>query len=180
MSRNIEIKARCADPERCRILAERFSDKGPEVLHQIDTFFYCNEGRLKLREFGAEGGAGELIHYDRDAGTAPTESRYIITPIEKTDLLKESLARALGIRAVVKKVREVYIAGRTRIHIDEVESLGVFLELEVVLIDGEDPERGMEDAHQLMQALEIDKDSLLESAYVDLLEKALGFSDETR
>ena len=58
MARNIEIKARCNDPERCRKLAARFSDKGPEILHQADTFFYCNDGRLKLREFGD--GTGEL------------------------------------------------------------------------------------------------------------------------
>ncbi|MFH1754099.1 MAG: class IV adenylate cyclase [Candidatus Latescibacterota bacterium] len=175
MARNVEIKARCGDPARCRKLAERFSDKGPEILQQVDTFFYCNEGRLKLREF--EDGTGELIHYLRDAGTAPTESRYIITPIAKPDLLKESLSRALGVRASVRKRREVYFSGRTRIHIDEVEALGTFVELEVVLIDGELQASGMDDAYQLMKALEIQKDDLVDASYVDLLEENLGLGD---
>ncbi|MBU1700258.1 MAG: class IV adenylate cyclase [Candidatus Eisenbacteria bacterium] len=175
MARNVEIKARCVDPARCRQLAERFSDKGPEILSQVDTFFYCNEGRLKLREF--EDGTGELIHYHRDDDTAPSESRYVITPIGKPNLLKEALSRALGVRAIVKKRREVYISGRTRIHIDEVESLGTFVELEVVLIDDELQTSGMEDAYQLMKVLEIHKDDLLDGSYVDLLEETSGFGD---
>ena len=41
------------------------------------------------------------------------------------------LTAALGVRGQVIKTRTLYIAGQTRIHIDQVQGLGDFLELEV-------------------------------------------------
>ena len=72
---------------------------------------------------------------------------------------------------MVRKKRTVYLAGRTRIHFDEVEGLGKFIELEVVLRDGEDAASGSAIAEDLMTKLGINKSDLIEQAYVDLLEK---------
>ena len=62
------------------------------------------------------------------------------------------------------------MAGRTRIHLDRVEDLGHFLELEVVMTDGEPAEAGVAIAHALLAKLGIAPDQLIERAYVDLLD----------
>ena len=66
----------------------------------------------------------------------------------------------------------LYLAGRTRIHLDAVEGLGEFLELEVVLRDGESAEDGVAEARRIMAALGIGPGHLVEGAYVDHLGRA--------
>ena len=88
--------------------------------------------------------------------------------------LREILEDAYGVRAVIKKVRYVFLVGRTRIHIDTVENLGEFLELEVALGDSEDASPGEEEARALMQELGVDEQSLVDWAYVDLIENRVG------
>ena len=169
MARNVEIKARARNFERQVRLAEVIETGGVQRLVQEDTFFLVPAGRLKLREFGD--GSGELIQYERSDSVAPSESHYVCAQAEKPAMLKEALSRALGVRAVVRKKRTVYLVGRTRVHLDRVEGLGDFLELEVVLRPGEDPARGVEIAEELMAQLEIDRQDLVEPAYVHLLEE---------
>ena len=83
--------------------------------------------------------------------------------------LRQVLAKALGIRAVVRKRRAVYFVGQTRIHLDRVEGLGVFIELEVVLDSDQDIRHGAAVVEDLMLKLEIEKEDLVPAAYVDLL-----------
>ena len=72
-------------------------------------------------------------------------------------------------RRRVVKHRTLLLAGRTRIHLDRVQDLGEFLELEVVLRDGEEAGDGVAEARMLMQRLGIRPDQLIECAYLDLL-----------
>ena len=69
----------------------------------------------------------------------------------------------------MRKHRTLYLVGRTRVHLDRVESLGHFLELEVVLAEGESPDAGVKEARVLMTALGLGDEQLVEGAYVDLL-----------
>jgi predicted adenylyl cyclase CyaB len=170
MARNIEIKAKAGDFQRQMSIAAHLAGDEPQRLTQTDTFFAVPHGRLKLREFGD--GTGELIHYHRANKLEPTACEYVIHPVSRPAGLKDTLTNALGVRAVVKKKRIVYMVGRTRVHLDDVEDLGQFLELEVVLEDGEDAARGAAIADDLMARLEIDPGDLIEQAYVDLLEEA--------
>jgi len=80
------------------------------------------------------------------------------------------LELAYGIRGVVKKTRYLYMAGQTRIHLDEVEGLGHFMELEVVMHAGQSDADGQEIAEKLRVKLGVEKADLLEGAYMDLLE----------
>jgi adenylate cyclase class IV len=166
-SRNVEIKARLRDRERLRTVARSLASASPIVLRQVDTFFHVPSGRLKLRAF--EDGSGELIQYDRPDTTGPKESRYRLVPVQRAEELRLALATALGVSVVVRKTREVFIAGQTRIHVDEVEGLGSFVELEVVLR----PEQGVGDgeviASDLMQRLGMTDGDLEGGAYADLL-----------
>lgn len=169
MARNIEIKARARDFRGQMSIAENLGGGKVQHLIQEDTFFNVPSGRLKLREFGD--GTAELIQYERANTAGPAECRYIRHATDDPATLKETLTRSLGIRAVVRKKRTVYLVGQIRIHFDEVDDLGRFIELEVVLREGEEAESGAAIAEDLMKKLEIDKGDLIEHAYVDLLEE---------
>ncbi len=101
--------------------------------------------------------------------TWPKTSEYTIYHTDNPGSLRTLLEAAFGIRGVVRKTREIFMKGRTRIHLDQVQDLGEFLELEVVLETGESPEVGRSEAHDLMALLKISPENLVASAYVDLL-----------
>lgn len=170
MKRNVEIKAKVADLAALRRVVEGLADSGPMELEQEDTFFACPRGRLKLRRFGGCAQA-ELIYYERPESSGPKESRYIVHPTADADGLREVLAAALGIRSVVRKQRAVYLVGPTRVHLDQVEGLGEFVELEVVLRPEQDLAEGEATARELMARLGISPSRLIDRAYIDLLEK---------
>ena len=167
MPTNIEIKARVRDWDRTRRAAEALADRPLEIIDQHDTFFACHTGRLKLREFSAT--RGELIAYEREDVAGTKASRYRISSTSEPAQLRDVLQRALGLAGLVKKRRYLYLHGPTRIHLDDVEGLGKFLELEVVLASGEDEARGEAIARELMQTLGVESEDLLAGAYVDLI-----------
>lgn len=170
MARNIEIKARLTDVADITRKVAALADQGPIAIAQDDTFFRCETGRLKLRAFSTT--AGELIFYRRANQQGPKESFYVRSPTSSPTTLREALTLAHGEVGRVTKVRTLYLVGRTRVHLDEVQGLGYFLELEVVLADGEPLEAGVREANQLMDQLGIGARDLIEGAYVDLLAPA--------
>ena len=169
MPANVEIKARVDSIDdilpRAQALVEE--DEHPQLIHQDDTFFRVPHGRLKLRVFSD--GAGELIHYHRPDAEGPKVSDYVITPAADPDSLREVLERACGVLGRVVKRRILVLAGQTRIHLDHVEDLGDFLELEVVLREGQTEAEGTEIAQQLLDALGVKPEQLISGAYLDLL-----------
>lgn len=168
MPRNIEIKARIDSVARLLPRAQALSPgQAPVEIRQDDTFFRCANGRLKLRAFSAD--AGELIFYRRADQQGPKESFYVRTPTTDPDGLRETLLLACGDAGRVRKRRQLLLIGRTRVHLDEVEGLGDFMELEVVLQDDEPAEAGEREAHGLMAQLGIEPAALIDGAYVDLL-----------
>jgi adenylate cyclase len=171
MPTNTEIKAHDRAPERTRPLAEALATEPPVTLVQHDTFFATSSARLKLREFPGTTPPqpAELILYDRPDTQGPSASHYAITHTTDPAGLRAILAAALGEAGQVRKRRTLIMAGRTRIHLDEVADLGHFIELEVMLADGEDPAQGEQEAHRLMAALAIAPDDLVAGAYLDLL-----------
>ena len=167
MARNVEIKARVPDLAALRKRVEAIADSGPELIVQDDTFFACANGRLKLRVFAD--GSGELIAYQRPDSTGPKTSEYVITAVPDPDSLRDTLGRALGLIGRVIKRRTLFLAGPTRIHLDEVEGLGDHLELEVVLRDDQSPDDGNMVARKLLAELGVASDHLIAGAYLDLL-----------
>jgi predicted adenylyl cyclase CyaB len=171
MPRNIEIKARIEDAQALEAAAAAIADRDPIEIEQDDTFFRCDDGRLKLRVFAD--GTGELIFYRRPNALGPKESSYWLSPTASPDSLRQLLTLAYGQLGRVRKRRILYLAGRTRIHVDRVEQLGNFLELEVVLAEDEPADSGVSEATALMRRLHIQPEQLIESAYIDLL-RSLG------
>ena len=169
MPRNIEIKARIASVVALAQMTAALASEGPTEIAQDDTFFRCESGRLKLRAFSAA--KGELIFYRRANQQGPKESFYLRTPTQDPDGLREVLTLAYGQVGRVVKHRTLYLVGRTRVHLDRVEGLGDFAELEVMLEENESAEAGVREAHALMARLGIEPSQLIEDAYVDLLAK---------
>jgi len=167
MPRNIEIKARVPRPSALLDAVLEIADRGPTVFAQDDTFFACPNGRLKLRMFSEH--EGQLIFYRRDDLAGPKLSEYVMAATTEPDALRGTLTLAYGIVGRVKKTRTLFMVGTTRVHLDDVEDLGHFMELEVVLEPGQTPEEGEAIAHELMGRLGIEPRQLVRRAYVDLL-----------
>lgn len=167
MPRNVEIKAILNDRVAVLAAVANRSDGPPETIVQHDFFFRCSTGRLKLRVF--ESGCGELIRYERDDIAVTRSSQYEIARTSDPKVLLDILSRALGRVGEVKKTRILYLIGQTRVHIDRVEGLGDFLELEVVLRPDQSEDEGQRIAEELLAELRIEKNQLVAEAYVDLL-----------
>ncbi|MBF0501407.1 MAG: class IV adenylate cyclase [Candidatus Riflebacteria bacterium] len=172
MARNIEIKAHIESFAAFSRKVSVLTAGGPVEITQDDTFFRCDSGRLKLRTFSED--RGELIFYKRDDQNGPKESFYLISPTSSPKALRELLAQSNGQIGRVEKKRTLFLFGRTRIHLDRVKDLGDFIELEVVLQDGEPAEVGIAEAHAVMDQLGIDSSRLIEGAYIDLLTIAIN------
>jgi len=167
MARNVEIKARVPDLAAIRAKALALALHPSETVHQKDTFFETPQGRLKVREF--PDGSGELIAYERADHTGPKVSTYERMSCSDARALVRTLTAVLQTRGTVVKRREVVLVGRTRVHLDEVDNLGSFVELEIVMAADEPVEDGVREARELLRALEIPLDALVSGAYVDLL-----------
>ncbi|HTP00466.1 MAG TPA: class IV adenylate cyclase [Anaerolineales bacterium] len=169
MPSNIEIKARARDFAEIRRRAAKLADAPVEVIPQEDTFFHAPKGRLKLRVRGQ--GPAQLIYYERPDQDGPKRSDYQIFETTEPEPLKLTLGKALGVRGVVRKTRYLYLVGQTRVHLDDVEGLGQFMELEVVMQPGQPDADGQAIARELMSKLGVKPADLLEGAYMDLIEQ---------
>lgn len=168
MPTNIEIKARVASLEKLLPAVASLADTGPEHVVQDDTFFSCPNGRLKLRVL--DDGHGVLIYYRRADELGPKPSFYLHSETSDPDGLRSVLALAYGEVGRVRKHRMVFHVGQTRVHLDRVEGLGEFLELEVTVGDTMDADAAESEAHRLAAAFGINEGALEKGAYLDLLQ----------
>jgi predicted adenylyl cyclase CyaB len=165
---NIEIKAHAREFARIRARAETLSDLPVQVVAQEDVFFTTPVGRLKLRILS--GNQGQLIYYTRPDQDGPKRSDYHLYRTTDPENLKHVLTLAYGVRGIVRKTRYLYIVGQTRIHLDDVEGLGQFMELEVVMREEQTDAEGAAIAEELMASLGVEGRDLLQGAYMDMLE----------
>jgi predicted adenylyl cyclase CyaB len=173
MAKNIEIKAKVEDLEKLRKRVQRICEEVGEEIAQEDIFFHNSLGRFKLRILAPD--LGQLIFYRRSDLAGPKLSKYLIYDTADPEGLREVISQASGVRGTVRKRRWLYWFGSTRIHLDLVEGLGAFMEVEVVLQPDESREEGMGAAAELMDLLDIDPDDFVEGAYIDLLEDKQKF-----
>src|SRR5262245_41861423 len=169
MARNVEVKIRVDDlgAIRSRALALGAEDRG--VLHQVDTYFGTpgeRGTRLKLREHRP--GRSELIAYRRPDIAGLRTSDFHLVPVADPEALRTALGHALGVAYQVAKARHLLSLGRTRVHLDRVEGLGDFLELEVVLADGDDVIAGEREAEKILAQLALGDRPRIAGSYADL------------
>jgi len=170
MPRNVEIKAKIDKIEALIPIIASLAETGPFDLPQHDTFFNCPVGFLKLRSFSPS--SGELIFYQRPQLRGPKLSLYYISPTVEPDSLRNTLALAYGILGTVRKQRILYLLGNTRIHLDRVDGLGDFLEIEVVLADLQTLSSGECIALELMAKIGVLPKQLISDSYLELLGKS--------
>ena len=163
--RNVELKATDPDPERSLAVCRDLGAEDRGILVQRDTYFRVGDGRLKLRE-ETPGGAA-LIQYHRSDRPEARESRYRIAPVEDGAALRETLDAALGTLVVVDKQRRLLLWEGVRIHLDTVEGLGSFLELEGVAPEDSDLSAEHDRVAQLSEALGLDESRILADSYSD-------------
>ena len=167
---NLELKARVRDLQQARAVARQLATRPPEKLSQRDTYFHCSTGRFKLREMDQQ--PGQLIWYQRASEQQARSSHYMLVDVSDPEGMRNLLAATLGIRAVVEKQREVYFYDNVRIHLDQVRSLGTFLEFEAVLEHPDQLPEGHEQLTFLRGQFSIAEEDLLEGSYGEMVEQA--------
>jgi adenylate cyclase, class 2 len=164
---NIEIKARCPDPGFVRewLLLQNANFIGTD--HQTDTYFNVTTGRLKLREGNIE---NNLIYYNRSDQPGPKKSDFQLVKIGNPAELKEVLARSCGIKMIVKKKREIYYIENVKFHIDLLEGLGSFIEIEAgnILADKSEHEL-LGQCNFYLKEFGIKERDLIADSYSDML-----------
>jgi predicted adenylyl cyclase CyaB len=169
-ARNIELKARLADLNHARRIAERVATARVGIERQRDTYFVCTNGRLKLREI--EGSSAQLIAYSRPDEPNAKASDYRLLTIAEANAatdLRELLAASLGVLVTVDKRREIFLYHNVRIHLDEVSGLGAFVEFEAVVGGAIDDAAACAQVDWLRQQFQIGADDLLSCSYGDML-----------
>jgi adenylate cyclase class IV len=185
---NFEFKARLHDAERVRNVMRQRRAEAASVMLQTDTYFRAPQGRLKLREIAFEPitnnepSRAELIFYRRENEARVKRSDYLIAPTTEPRRMCEVLAAAFGTRVVVAKRRELYLLGyrnkphepdapHIRVHLDQVEHLGNFVEVEAVVGEGIAAELAQSEAQALLLQLGVAEKDLIHGSYSDLLEE---------
>ncbi|MDZ7344907.1 MAG: class IV adenylate cyclase [candidate division KSB1 bacterium] len=178
---NIEFKAWLRHPEIVQRILAQYALAPAATLQQTDTYFHVQSGRLKLREI--EGETAQLIFYRRADQAGIKRSDYSMAPIASPAALREVLAAAFGIQVVVKKRRALYLLPRqpiahpnvkpenfARLHLDTVDGLGQFLEIEIVVAPEEPLPNAQAEAERLARAFQIQPEDFIAGSYADILE----------
>lgn len=175
MRQNIELKVRCSARELAAIRRRLAEPVGinVETLRQTDTYFRVAAGRLKLRRTEGTGStpSAELIQYQRADYAGASLSSYRRVPIAPTaeSELRSAMEEALGLLTVVRKVRSVALWRSTRIHLDVVDELGSFVELETVLSDDLSEDAGRAEFDEVVAWLGLGAMASIPGSYSDLM-----------
>ena len=166
---SIEIKAICRHPASVR---ERLMEEGARFTgtdNQIDTYFNIANGRLKLREGSIE---NNLIYYMRPDDPSPKQSDILICSAVSGSGIKEILSKSLGIKVRVQKKREIYFIDNVKFHLDFLEGLGHFVEIEVFGNKGKDSIQELHfQCRDFMQKLGIEETDLIRGSYSDMVSR---------
>jgi predicted adenylyl cyclase CyaB len=164
---NVEVKARLADPARARAALRAAGAVCKGTDRQVDTYFRCPRGRLKLREGDIE---NALIHYHRPDEPGPKPAQVTLYAAPAPARLRELLTRALGVRVTVAKARVIHFLRNVKVHVDDVAGLGTFLEIEAVDADGTiGAARLLAQCRDTMRRLGVRQEDLLRGSYSDMM-----------
>lgn len=181
MIHNIDTKAKIKNLQEKEQLVKEIGEFQYEET-QVDTYFKVKKGKLKIRESPHE---ASLILYDRPTkkiretnilifgATFNPASAKSLTTGEITNL-KNILMKVLDVKVIITKKRKIYftkslsIPGELRIHIDNVNDLGKFIEFEIQTTEKKE---GKKLIRNLLERCKISEDALIEDSYSDLLKK---------
>ncbi len=162
----VEIKAKCAYAERIRTMLHSENARFHGRDHQIDTYFQAPHGRLKLREGNIE---NNLIHYHRNNQAGPKLSEVSLHSVANSASLKAVLTAGMEVLTVVDKERDIYFIDNVKFHIDQVQGLGAFVEIEAIDMDGTLGEAKIrKQCEHYLQLFGIPKEDLIDVSYSDM------------
>lgn len=163
----IEIKARCEQQAAIRHHLRERNARFVGEDHQVDTYFRVPDGRLKLREGTIE---RSLIYYQRANQQGPKTSNVTLYKPGEGDELKAILQQVLGVLVVVDKRREIYFIDNVKIHLDRVDRLGAFVEIEAIDHEGTIGEaRLRQQCEHYLRLFDIQEDDLVAVSYSDMI-----------
>jgi adenylate cyclase, class 2 len=165
----IEIKAACKNPENAEQILLAHGAFLHGIDHQIDTYLVVPEGRLKIREGNVE---NNLIYYNRteEAGKLKESHVDLISINEDNKNFIALLKKALLTKVVVDKMRKIFFVDHVKFHIDQVQNLGSFIEIEAIDNDGSiSKETLTENCEYYMRLLGIEKTEIINKSYSDML-----------
>lgn len=166
--RNLEAKFKLSDFDGAYGRAEAIGFAFQGVLAQRDTFFIVPCGKLKLRE---QPDGAWLIHYRRDHEGELELSNYDIVAMANPEPTRAILTAALGILAEVRKERTLLLRRNVRLHLDKVDGLGEFGEIEAVLSDNDSANVHRMEVDGILAALEILGEDLIDISYFELMRR---------
>ncbi len=163
--RNYEIKARCRDFEKARRILSSIGAEKKEVVFQEDVFLALGPERREKLRF-SPGRPAQRVVYSRKDATGIRPSDYTVDELTGEECLE--LMGERGIKGKVTKERELWTWKNVRIHLDTVEGLGTFVELESVLVRGITETEARKRAEFLARELGITASQVIPRAYIDL------------
>lgn len=166
--KNIELKVSLDNFKQIIPFLKKSGAKHKQKLHQIDTYYKCDKGRLKLREINNKN--FQLIFYKRPDNYASKLSNYFILKLSRNQfkVIKMIMGVAYDSLNVIKKERDLWIYRHTRIHLDSVSSLGKFLELETV-VSGISSRQARREHDDAISFLNLARFKRYDKSYSDLL-----------
>ena len=168
--KNIEYKVKVANHLDVIAKLRAMKARKKVVLKQTDTYIPCDEGRLKIRQIHHK--FSELIFYKRVNRKNSKNSFYDIVTLssEQGRLIAKIFTAAYTKAITVSKKRELWMYKHTRIHIDTVDHLGKFVELETV-IKTISSRAGQKEHAFVKRALQLEKYKALATSYGDMIKK---------
>ena len=168
MKKNLELKVELEDFSDILRNIVSLDVKEAGILYQVDKYFLIGKKRLKLRDVN---GGSQLIYYSRPDTQEPKLSQYYVFKFTNKQriVIEKILSIFFTIKAVVSKKRTLYLYRHTRIHLDKVENLGNFLELETVF-NRKDPQYDFYHEHNaVIDTLGLSRYKKIKSSYSDLV-----------
>jgi adenylate cyclase, class 2 len=166
---NFEFKARCNNIETIELKLKELNPLFIGVDKQVDTYFNIMNGRLKLREGNIE---NSLIHYNRQDSKNVKQSDVTLYELQPDKNLKDILTKALGIKTIVEKERKIYFIDNVKFHLDKVNELGNFIEVEAIDKEGSiGIDKLKEQCQYYIQLFGITPNQFIAESYSDLLAK---------
>ena len=166
MPTNLELKIQLKSHH---LLRRRLIDIGADnigILNQKDVYYTVPKGLLKLR---IEDGRESLIFYKRNENAKTRWSDYDIIKFENEGGEK-FLKKLFIVETVVEKRRELFYFENTRIHLDKVNILGNFIELETLVLSSK--AEAQKRFKRINTLLDLDSSMQIKKSYRDLLLKS--------
>ncbi len=163
MPTNLELKIRVTSHQSLKKILEQIGAENKGMLNQKDVYYSIPNGLLKLR---IENRYESLILYNRNENDKNRWSDFEV--LQFANAKGEKFFNNLfDVEVIIKKKRELFYYDDTRIHLDKVNNLGKFLELETRVIKGKvDAKKRFE---KIISLLKLDESKQIRKSYKDLL-----------